>query len=78
MMHITATLTRKTPADAEPAAVVRGVYDSKDLARMHASPQRGDVVLPVTWSRSSRRPRVGEMLATTNEGSGLVAVVLPR
>lgn len=75
MLHITATLSYRTPADTEPGARVASIHESAAAARAHLAP--GDVVLPVTWSRSSRRPRVGEELATTNEGAGLVAVVLP-
>lgn len=82
MMHITAKLTSRRPADDQPDALVTGVYPTRLAARrsLDADDPRAaeETVLPVTWSRSSRRPRVGETLPTTREASGLVAVVLPQ
>ncbi len=76
MLYITARLNHSTPADTEPTALVTGVYESQAEAK--AATASAGAVLPVTWSRSSRKPVVGETLATTKEASGLVAVVLPR
>lgn len=81
MLHVTAFLKPRTPADAEPAALVTGVFDSAEEASAFLSDgdPRADeeVVLPVTWAaRAHRRPHGGETLPTTREAAGLVAVVL--
>lgn len=74
MICVTAVLSYLTPADREPSARLTGVYDSAAEAR---AASRGNVVLSVTWSQTSRRPRVGEILPTTASGAVLEVVVLP-
>ena len=75
MLYITASLNRRNEADNRPTAYVTGVHETRAIAA--ANTPAGDIVLPLSWSRSKRRPFVGETLPTADEGSGLVAVVLP-
>jgi hypothetical protein len=78
MLHVTAILENRIPADDNPRARVMGVFDSRDAARMHQSTQRGEVVLPVAWpAADARKPVRGDVLDTTREASGLCAVA-PR
>lgn len=76
-MHVTVALRYRTPADAEPEARVVHVHDS--LASATAGGTGGYTVLPVAWAASAkaRRPKTGEILSTSREGTNLVAVVAP-
>jgi hypothetical protein len=79
MLHVTAILQYRTQTDRAPSARVTGVYDSRAEALAIGRPWTHDAVLSVTWAAgTSRRPIVGDTLPTTDEGAGLIAVVMPQ